>query len=204
MVSWGTSPSSSRFASFPNKIIIPCPNNLCLFFDLSCGEQNDHGLGNTSTSLTQTSPPVSHSTFHDAATVFSSVHRDGMSLVYWPHEKNKDEQNLGPGLQELQGSWGWNSQSFQNSMILAVMDVPGGAGGGGVCPPCCLGVRVFISTQSIREVQIEETNAFMALKGPGDLFSLRFCSSYMPVSPPRLTSPRVASFPIWLQGSGNW
>ena len=58
-----------------------------------------------------------------------------MSLVYWPHEKNKDEQDLGPGLQELQGSWGWNSQSLQNSsMRLAVMHISAGLGCG-VCAP---------------------------------------------------------------------
>ena len=82
----------------------------------------------------------------------------------------------------------------------------GGQGAGCVSPPCCLAVRVFISTQSIRAVRIEETNAFMTLKGTGDPFSLRFYSSFMTmsVSPPQPPSLQVASFPIWLQGSGNW
>lgn len=44
----------------------------------------------------------------------------------------------------------------------------------GQCPPCCLGVGVFMSIWSTRKVQKEETNTLVTLKASVILFSLRF------------------------------
>lgn len=60
----------------------------------------------------------------------------------------------------------------------------------GGCPPCCLGVRVFIPIRRIRKVQIEETNVLVTLDDISDfvfieiLLVIHSCEHEFPHIPP--------------------
>lgn len=76
------------------------------------------------------------------------------------------------------------------------------------CPPCCLGVGLFMSIWSTRKVQTEETNILVTSKASVIVFSLPF-SHYLLVGargPHIPSSPRPANslILIWCQNSGNW
>ena len=47
MVLWGTSPPSSRFAGFPNKVLFFVPKTRLSIIGLSCGEQYELRLSNS-------------------------------------------------------------------------------------------------------------------------------------------------------------
>ena len=97
MVLWDTSPPSSQFAGFLNKVAIPCPNNSSLYFiGLSCGKQYELGLGNIDSSPKRPEAVTDKQTFPvEASIAWNLLHTWKSVISQYSCQPRRDLTSLG-------------------------------------------------------------------------------------------------------------